>query len=66
MGRPIKLRNVTSYQHDVELLSRLRAAMLLDRALDSTQAKRAIAAIDELVDALIPLITQVDLAERSE
>lgn len=66
MGRPIKLRNVSSYQHDVEVLSRLRAAMLLDRALDATKAKRAITAIDELVDALIPLIVQVDSAEHSE
>jgi hypothetical protein len=62
-GRPIKPRDNESLQRDVQHISRLRTAMLIDDQLDPTRAKHVIAACDALIDKLQALLRVVPVAK---
>ena len=57
MARPVKVRTAKSYTRDIETLGRLRTAILMDKSVDAVLAGDAIAKLDQLVKALIPLTT---------
>lgn len=52
MARPVKRRNVKSYQRDIEALGRLRTALVMDSSLDWTLVKSTIENIDSLMRSL--------------
>lgn len=59
MARPVKSRNVKAYGRDIEHLSRLRMAIMMDASIDSAKAKRVETEIDKLIVDLIELARSV-------
>lgn len=65
-GRPVKNRTAKSYTSDIQVLQRLRTALLMDRTVKQEVRARdaattAVTLIDDLCDKLIVL---VDMCEK--
>jgi hypothetical protein len=58
MARPVKSRTSSAYGRDIEHLSRLRVAIMMDDSIDSDIATKLQKQIDDLVSALIVLKRQ--------
>lgn len=57
-GRPVKKRTTKTYMRDVEAITRLRTAILLDQSLLQTDAREAVNAIDVLIEKIAKFIVE--------
>lgn len=56
MARPVKTRTADTLRRDVESLTRLRSALMLDKSLDAARVKETVGLIDSLTNKLVDLI----------
>ena len=56
MARPVKPRGSKAYRRDIQTLTRLRTALILDKTASESDAREAIRCIDELTETLVKLM----------
>ena len=56
MARPVKARGTEAYRRDIQTLTRLRTALILDKTANEVDAREAIRCIDALTETLAKLM----------
>lgn len=56
MPRPVRRRTAEGYKRELEAITRLRTAVLMDSTIDKPLSKQLIADIDKLTDTILLVV----------